>query len=367
MNDATQQKPSVTFCITELDVGGAEKALVRVVIGLQSRGWRVRVISLRDAGEMSAELSAADVLVTALHCGGFADLRNYFRLRKELREHPTDLLMCFLHQANFYGRLAARFSGGPIPLSGVRVADRRKSVILTDRWTRCCVAKYIAVSQHVADTHAELCRIDAEKMLVIPNGVDLPNPAVLPTSNPGAGNVLLSVGRLRPQKDPMCLLDAFSRLPEPLRSQTTLNFVGEGPLREPLSREIQQRGLDKQVNLPGHSDDVPELMRQATLLVLSSRWEGMPNVVLEAMANGLPVVATDVDGVRELVTPGRTGWLAPAQDPSSLAEAIAEALAGPERRAEIAKSAQTLVAESFTWESVLQQYEDVLLSMLRRA
>ncbi len=366
MNDGHPRNPTVTFCITELDIGGAEKAMVRIARGLCSTGWNVRVISLRDAGPLAAELLAAGIPVTALNCGGFGDVRTFFRLRRELKANPADVLMCFLHQANIYGRLAARFTGGPIVASGIRVADRRKWVVLTDRITRCCAAQYIAVSQHVADIHAELCGIPPAKICSIPNGVDVPDATELLGKNSRPAHVLLTVGRLTPQKNPQCLLDAFCELPNDIRSQSTLKFVGDGPLRSELKAAIQRRSLEDRVQLLGHSDEVPDLMRQATLLVLSSLWEGMPNVVLEAMANGLPVVASDVDGVRELIEHEVTGWLVPPADSSALAITLASALSDSKQRQAIADSAQILVAEAFTWTSVVGEYDRVLRSLLPR-
>lgn len=366
MNSATANKLSVTFCITELDVGGAEKALVRIAVGLQQSGWKVRVISLRDEGVMARVLQSEQIPVTALNCGGLADVRAWYRLRRELKAHPTDVLMCFLHQANIYGRLAARFSGGPVVVSGVRVADRRKVIVLTDRLTSCCTAHYVAVSQHVADTHAQLCGIPADKIDAIPNGVDAPV-AQERSGTPGSSeNVLLSVGRLIEQKDPLCLLDAFSRLPNELRNKTSLAYAGEGPLQEPLRAAIKKQGLQDRVELLGHTDDVSELMQRATLLVLPSRWEGMPNVVLEAMANGLPVVASNVDGVKEVITPENTGWLVPPRDPAALAAALEKALNNRDLRNRFSKSAQALVAESFTWKSVIKQYDELLRSLVAK-
>ena len=329
--------PRVTFCINELDVGGAEKAMVRIAIGLSQSGWNVRVISLRDAGPLAADLQTADVPVTALECGGFADVRTFWRLRQELKVNPPDVLSCFLHQANIYGRLAAKFSGGPMVISGIRVADRRKWVVLTDRISRCCTTHYIAVSQQVADTHARLCGISADRICAIPNGVDCPDPQCLPAVGTRPGKTLLFVGRLTEQKDPMCLLSAFLKLPESLKASTQLTFVGDGPLRAALGERIQQEGLEERVRLAGHRADVVEMMRESTVLVLPSRWEGLPNVVLEAMANGLPVVASHVDGVGELISDGQTGWLVPPGDPIALAETLAAVLADKNRRGALLK------------------------------
>ncbi|HIF01396.1 MAG TPA: glycosyltransferase [Planctomycetes bacterium] len=361
--------PSVTFCITELDIGGAEKAMVRIAIGLQDTGWRVRVISLRNTGAMADPLRAAGIPVTALGCGSFADIRALWRLSAELRRNPTDLVQCFLHQANIYGRLAIRCCGRrgehgqrPLVVSGVRVADRRRWVILSDRWTRSYSDHYVAVSEHVAETHAALCGLQRDVVTSIPNGVDVPE-ELIDAPNP-APHMLLSVGRLTTQKAPFDLLEAFRLLPDDLRCQCRLNFVGDGPLASSLQHKIDRLRLNDGVQLVGHSHDVLQLMRESTVLVLPSRWEGMPNVVLEAMAHALPVVATQIDGTRELIDDGITGWLVPSADPAALAERITTVLGDPEGRSSVAQNAQIKVSQHFSWPTAINRYDQLLRTLL---
>jgi glycosyltransferase involved in cell wall biosynthesis len=133
-----------------------------------------------------------------------------------------------------------------------------------------------------------------------------------------------------------------------LRCQCKLNFVGDGPLAFSLQKAIDRLQLNDRVQLERHSHDVLQLMRESTVLVLASRWEGMPNVVLEAMANALPVVATSIDGIRELIDDGTTGWLVPAATPAALAERIATAK----------------VSQHFSWASAIERYDQLLRNLL---
>lgn len=367
------------MCINELDIGGAEKAFVRIATGLKALGWHVRVISLRDAGPLHEPLQRAGIPVEALHGGGFGDMRTYFRLRRALRAASPDILLCFLHQANIYGRLAGCFSGGPVVISGIRVADRRRWVVLTDRWTRSLTAHYVAVSQRVADVHAALCGIDRQKITAIRNGVDLSADLPAKVSEQIAASDaevvsdnaksehrqrILFVGRLTAQKDPLNLLNAFAGLPEVVRETAVLQLVGSGPLYDALRAEIDQRQLSDEVQLLGQRTDVPQLMQAATVLVLPSLWEGLPNVVLEAMAAGLPVIATDVDGVQELIDNEGNGWLIPAQDPAALSRVLQIALSSPDLRRKFAERSQAIVRERFTWNSVVAEYDRLLLRFL---
>lgn len=355
--------PSATLCITDLDVGGAEKALARIAIGLRDSGWDIRVISLRDAGPVTELLQADDIPVTALQCNRLFDIRAFFRLRAALQRHPTDVLLSFLYQANFYGRLAGRAAGIPCIVSGVRVADRRRWVILTDSLTRCCTDHYVAVSPHVAQTHAAMCGIPSDKITAIPNGVDCPGTETSSGADPGS-NLVLFVGRLTEQKDPLNLLNSFADLPASVRSQFRLEFVGDGPLRDQLDRKIHEFDLSEKVTLSGRTDDVSRKMRSATVLVVPSKWEGMPNVILEAMSVGLPVIATAVDGCNDLITQHETGWLVPQADSQSLASALEFALTQPSARRSVAQKAQAVVQKDFSWASVVLQYDHLLRSLL---
>ncbi len=360
--------PSVIFCITELDVGGAEKAMVRIAVGLKKLGWHVRVISIRDCGPLTEELRAEEIEVTALNCGGFADVRCFWRLRANLKRHPADVLICFLHQANIYGRLAGKAAGIRCVVSGIRVADRRRWIAMTERLTSCCTHHYIAVSRHVAETHASHCRIEASKISHIPNGVDppaqVPGEVVSDVWPPDTRHRLLFVGRLCDQKDPLSLVEAFRHLPTDLKGQSSLAVVGDGPLSDRLQQAIQRFQLTSKIQLLGRRDDVCSLMKAASVLILPSRWEGMPNVVLEAMSIGLPVVAPAVDGTKELITDGQTGWLVPPNSPESLAEAIAASLADENERAKRSRNAQTVANTRFSWENAIAQYDQKLRSLL---
>ena len=203
---------TVTLCINELDPGGAERALVRIATGLLDRGWRVNVVNLRNAGYLSGQLEAAGISVTALGCGGFVDVRAIFRLRRVLQRQRPDVLVCFLHQANIVGRLAGWLAGVRAVVSGIRVADRRKWVIWTDRLTRGLTRKYVAVSQHVADVHGWLCGLGEDRIMVIRNGVDIPDPRPIRIDRDDSERRILFVGRLTEQKRPQNLVNAVAAM-----------------------------------------------------------------------------------------------------------------------------------------------------------
>ncbi len=374
------------MAITELDIGGAEKAFVRIACGLRSLGWDVETISLRDRGPLASSLDQAGIPVHALNCRGFIDPRSVFRLHRHLSARRPNALLTFLHQANIAGRIAGHWAGIPLIVSGVRVADRRLSVSISERMTACCVDHYVAVSQSVARTHCDLCGIPDNKMTVIYNGVDgaeieqVPATAKESLGIPEDHQVILFAGRLTEQKAPLDLLQAFASLEEAFLSNTTLMFVGDGPLRSTLQHQISRRNLQHNVRLTGWRPDLIGIMKLADVLVLPSHWEGLPNVVLEAFAAGLPVIASDVDGVRELLSGtarrdadqpltdepshAAVGRLYPPGDLNALRIAIQDQLHAAGKQNPNWHIAQPVIREQFTWPSAVASYDRLLTERL---
>jgi glycosyltransferase involved in cell wall biosynthesis len=210
------------------------------------------------------------------------------------------------------GRLAGRLAGVPIIVSGIRVAEREKHWhVRLERLTRGLVTHHVCVSQAVAEFSRREARLRHETVTVIPNGVDVDRFANAERlSNDELGvppdtRWMIAVGRLHPQKGHLQLVDAVAPL---LRAhpQWRLMIVGDGPLRTDLERRVAELECHEQVALLGFRNDVPRLLKTADVLVLPSLWEGLPNVVLEAQAASLPVIAHDVEGIRELIDSAST-------------------------------------------------------------
>ena len=395
------------MAVTELDVGGAERAFVKIAIGLKSRGWAVNVISLRDAGPLAESLLQAGISVEALQCGGFADFRAINRMKLALQKNPPAVLLTFLHQANIVGRLAAKRAGVKTVVCGVRVADRRWAVRVSEALTKQHVTHYVAVSRSVAKVHRNLCGIAPGRVGAIYNGVDLEDiDSAMAVSRTelhcdDEDQVILCVGRLSPQKAPLDIVEAFDelrRLDPTGHAHRKLVFVGDGPLQPVLKKRIQQKRLEDHVQLLGWRSDVASVMKSATVLVLASKWEGLPNVILESQAAGLPVVASSVDGCMEVIEDGQTGRLFPPGDTHGLAVILQELLGSqnssinsqcqiqnPRRRhgahynsqdysntaqrdslVRIATTARKFVAAGFSWEKCIGEY-DALLRKLQSA
>jgi glycosyltransferase involved in cell wall biosynthesis len=352
----------IAFCVTDLDPGGAERCLVQLATGLDRGEWEPRVYCLGVPGELVETLERANVRV---ECLGARSIRNVGvapRLARRLQSFRPALLQTFLFHANLAGRIAGRWAGLPVIVSGVRVAEHEHRWHLwCDRLTQRLVTRNVCVSQSVANFSTAHGGIHPEKITVIPNGVDIDcyadaRPADLePLGIPPGSRTILCVGRLHPQKGQRLLLEAaaplFTADPE-----LHILLVGNGPLHAELDALIDDRQWRRHVHLAGRRRDVPELMRAATLLVLPSLWEGMPNVVLEAMAAGLPVIASDVEGVRELLGNDMRGIVFSAGSVDDLRAGLVGMLRDPGLRNRVAIESQEFVRSYFTSEAMLSKY-----------
>lgn len=355
----------IAFCITDLDAGGAERALVQIVTRLDRSLWEPRVFCLSGPGELVGLLQKADIPVECLGAQRWWNFGAVWGLARRLAIWKPALVQTFLFHANIAGRLAAKAAGVRPVICGIRVAERRSRLHLwLDRATDWMVDHHVCVSDGVARFSIETGKLPADKVSVIPNGVDAEffanaRPADLAEFEiPNVSEVVLFVGRLDEQKAPEVALRAFELL-APDRAAAHLLFVGDGPLRAKLETQVASARLSDRVHFAGRRADVANLMRASTCLLLTSCWEGMPNVVLEAMAAGLVVVSTQVEGITELIDNGRTGLLASSHSPTEIAGRLTELLGSPSMRTRLAESAQHLVQNGFMWSKVVVAYEQL--------
>lgn len=367
----------IALCITDLDVGGAERALVQLATGLDRDRFEPVVYCLgprppRDDASCVPPLEAAGIEV---HCLGAAASRQILPVASQLKRffnaHRPDVVQSFLFHANLVSRIAAWRAGVRPVVAGIRVAEPRRWHLWADRWTGSLVDRYVAVSESVARFSAERAGLPAEKIVVIPNGVD---PARYPAEHAAApaslgvaeGRRLVTfIGRLDPQKGVRWLIDsAPAWLAE--AADCDLVLVGDGPERATLERQAAELGIADRVHLVGWRADVPEILAASQLLVLPSRWEGMPNVVLEAMASRLPVVASDVEGVRELLGPNADGQVVAFGDSGGLAKRILEFLADRSLAEEMGRRNRRRIEEQFTVERVVEAYQGLWQSLATR-
>ena len=354
----------VVFLLQDLKFGGTQRQALELARRLDPAEYRVE-IWLLAAGEDFAPL-AQDWSIPVTRLGrqklvGPAALANLWR---RLRHGGLDLLVLFTVVPNIWGRILGRLARVPVIVGNCRGggAPRRQH----ERWLWPLADHILCNAWDLQATLTGHYGVPAARLTVIHNGVDsefFQPPAAGTRSGPAK---VLSVARLVPDKDHETLIRAFG-LAAPAHPEAELWLVGDGPRREYLQQLAGRLLPPGRVKfLPGQPDLRP-LLHQASLLVLSSVFEALPNVVLEAMAAGLPVVATRVGGLPEVVTPGQTGWLVPPRDIPALAAALGQLLAAPEIRRAFGLAARQAVLEKFSMDAMMRRHVEVFQDLLSRA
>jgi starch synthase (maltosyl-transferring) len=284
-----------------------------------------------------------------------------------ITQQPT-IVQTFLFHANIVGTLAARFRPRPVLVHGMRVADPARWRLAAERWLNRRVDRVACVSQSVADFYAARGRIPTDKLVVVSNGIDVGavDDAFVADLReigvPAGHGAITFVGRLHAQKGLDWLLSMMPRL---LTQQTDIDLVlvGQGPERKRLESLAGSLGVADRVHFAGWRSDVSSILRASRLLVLPSRWEGMPNVVLEAMAAGTPVVSTRAEGVVELLGDAASQQTAAVGDDEDFVRKLVFLLDNPTAAGEIGQRNRQRVAECFSLDRMVESYQQLYLSL----
>lgn len=367
----------LALCITDLDVGGAELALVELATRLDRARFSPVVYCLaprpeRPEASCAARLEAAGIPV---HCLGARRWKHAAgairRLVGLLRRQRPHLLQSFLFHANLAGRIAARLAGVPRVVAGIRVAERQAWWHLwLDRLTCSWVDRYVCVSRAVAEFSIRKGRLPSRRVLVIPNGVDVARYPACQLADltqldiPPGSRVVTFIGRLDRQKGVDWLLETAARWIQEVEDCHLL-IVGEGPWYPLLVAKAHQTGLSCRVHFVGFRRDVAEILAASALVVLPSRWEGMANVLLQAMASRLPVVATDVEGVREVLGEASAAQVVPFGDTEGFARRVIDLLKDAVLAASLGEANRRRVESAFRIETTVQAYERLWDRLIR--
>jgi len=368
--------PHILHLIDSLNVGGTEGKLYDLIAGLLKRGYRVSV-GYCTPGPWAEKLETLGVRVTRLSHIGRVDPSLVFRMVRLMRNDPPQIVHTHLFKSDFHGRLAARLAGVPVVIGGLHNSDpwARNRLLgsiygATARFTDCL----LAVSEEVKQYHVERTGVSQEKIFIIENGVDIERFKGQDAAGQKVRDeldiapdaiVFGIIGRLKPQKDHATFLESAREI---LVQYPTARFlvVGDGPLYSELEAKALELDLFPSLIFTGVRTDIPAVMSALDVLVLSSRWEGLPNVVLEAMAAARAVVATSVDGVEGVVTSGKTGLLVPPGDSLALAQACLELVSNPDLRYRLGQAGYRYVAENYSLDMMVDRYEARYAEQLQR-
>jgi glycosyltransferase involved in cell wall biosynthesis len=351
--------------LTSFDPGGTERQMIELVRRLDSARWQVHVACFRARGAWfgrvaEAAASVAEFPVHSLrHPSTVQQMRSFAGWCRDLRiavVHAAELY------ANIFALPAAALARVPVRVGNRRELnpDKTQAQIATQRAAYAFAHKVVANSQAAAD-RLLLERVPQEKIAVIPNGLNLqqfkPRQARSPLRK------VIVVANLRAEKGHDVLVDAAAivgrRFPD-----ATFEIVGDGPERARLVARAREAGVAGVCTFLGHRDDVPARLGASDIFVLPSRSEAFPNAVLEAMATGLPVVASGVGGILELVDDGRTGLLVPSDDPAALADRLCGLMANPSLGATLGGAARAEVEGHYSFDRMVSAFDQLYASEL---
>lgn len=366
----------VVHLVYRFDTGGLENGVVNLINHLPAQRWRHAVVALTEvAPAFAARVKRDDVEFVSLHKPAghgtqvYPQLTRLFRQWRPAIVHTRNLAALECQVPAWWARVPVRIHG-----EHGRDIDDLDGSSRRHQWARRLyrpfVHHYVALSRDLGDYLGQRIGVPSRRIAQIYNGVDTARflrdpacprlvPAGCPFDDP-ALFVVGTVGRMQAVKAQVVLAQAFVRAIErhpELAARLRLVMVGSGPLRDEAAALLARAGLDRLAWLPGERSDVPEVMRGLDCFVLPSLAEGISNTILEAMASGLPVLASDVGGNGDLVQPGVTGELLPAGDVEALASALVGMATDGARAAAFGRAGRARVEQRFSLEAMLGAYD----------
>lgn len=357
----------VVHIIKATGIAGAEKHLLTLLPALDRERFEMHLLVLTEptkpVPELFYALEAEGVIVERVRISGHVDPMLPLRLALQLRSLAPQLVHTHLLHADLYGTLAARLARVPMVISTRHNDDPfrgRWPLTLLLRIINRCTDHFVAISERVRDFTIEVEQVPELRLDTVNYGlVSEPESCQVDAHSDlelSSGPLLVCVARLIEQKGHRWLLSAFRAVVEEF-PQATLLLLGDGPLRSQLEELAAELGLLEHVQFAGWSNKVSALLPGTDLFVLSSEWEGFGLVLLEAMAAGLPIVATRVGAIPEIVVHGETGWLVEAKNTPALASAIISALRAPEQMAEFGHRGRARLHRDFSAERMVASTE----------
>jgi|KBSSwiStaDraftv2_1062776.scaffolds.fasta_scaffold176750_2 glycosyltransferase involved in cell wall biosynthesis len=357
----------IAIAIHNFQPGGTERQMTELVRRLDPRRWQVHLACLRCDGAWFARAaefaaSVAEFPVTSFgHAGTFTQMREFARWCRDQR-------IALVHSSELYSNIfflpAAAMAGVPVRVGSRREIAAGKSVaqIAAQR------GAYAFAHRVVANAEAAASRLRREgvassRISVVPNGLDLSR--YTPRPLPSKLRRIVAVANLRPGKGHDTLIAAAPSILERF-PDAHFDLIGDGTERESLERLVRERGLTAAFTFSGHVENVPERLAAADLFTLPSESEAFPNAVLEAMAAGLPIVASAVGGICEVVHQNRTGLLVPPRDPQALADALCRLMTNHTEAQALAAGGRSLVESRYSFDRMVAAIEQLYDQELSR-
>jgi sugar transferase (PEP-CTERM/EpsH1 system associated) len=347
-----------------LDVGGQEKLLVEFARHADRERFDLRFISIGDRGPLAGDIEALGWPLDAL--GAPSGLRPALivRLAASFRRWRPDVVHTHDQRALFYAGPATRLARVPMLVHtrhGRDVHATRRQAAMFRALSRL-VDQFVCVSEEVAALSRARGGVAPSRLRTIKNGIDLDGFRFI---GPDPAGPVVTVARLSPEKDVANLVRATATAAE-RAPELRVEVAGGGPCLADLKQLAADLGVGGRIAFLGEVRDIPAVLARARMFVLPSRSEGIPLTVLEAMACGLPVVATRVGGLAEVVRDGVTGLLVPPADPAALAQAVLRIGRDPERGLRMGRAGRERVEQHFEIRRMVADYESLYVAQMPR-
>ncbi|MFH1137368.1 MAG: glycosyltransferase family 4 protein [Pseudomonadota bacterium] len=358
----TEKQIKLAVLLQDLEFGGTQRYALHLLKHLDRSRFSPELWVLRGGKrDMDGLAGQAGIKVVRFSEASWVDPAALIRLLLRLLTHKPDILYTLTAVPNIWGRVLGRLTRVPALVSGYRglLPNQKEKYLwrLSDR--------IICNARVLRDVMADRFGVDPARVRVIPNAVD--TDFFTPPDGPRAQEpTIVYIGRLHEIKDPLTLSRAFKivceRMPE-----ARLQMIGNGPLGGDLAEYIRANKLTENATLIPGQGDVRPFLRQAWVFALTSLREASPNVIIEAMATGLPTAASRVGGVPELVTEGETGRLFEVGDHAALAEILVDLLSDREKRERMGVKAREMVLANHSLRAMVEKTEEVLLEALNKS
>jgi glycosyltransferase involved in cell wall biosynthesis len=349
----------IVLLLEDLKFGGTQRQALELARGLDRSRFLPEIWSMTRGDDLAPLARSWQVPLVFLSRGGRVGPVSLARLGRRLNQERPDLLLTLTAVPNIWGRILGKMAGLPLIIGNVRGLSYYRQ---HEGWLWPLADHILCNTRAIQDILHKRCEISPGRISVIPNGVDTaffqPSPGGSSPEKP----VIISVGRLVPDKDQETLISAFALMRQD-HPDAELWLVGDGPLLPRLKRLARSLLPADKVQFLAGREDLRPLLAQARLFALSSRKEAFPNVILEAMSMGLPVAATRVGGVPELVAPGETGLLAPPEDPPALAAAMSYLWGDAAAARAWGQAGRARVERDFSLAAMVRRYEEVLADL----
>jgi glycosyltransferase involved in cell wall biosynthesis len=364
-------KKRILQIIPSLDRAGAEKQFTLLATHLDRDEFDVHVCALTRGGPYEADLARHEVPFTVIGKSWKADPRAYLSLKKLIRRLQPNLVQTWLFAANAYGRSAALGCGIKTVVASEQCADpwKRWHELTIDRHLARRSARIVVNGRGVQEFYVGH-GIDPQKFELIENGIAAHRPGVLSRDElleqlklPSDTKLVAAIGRLWPQKRLRDVIWAAELL-QNIRDDVHFLIVGDGPERQRLERFRDNVQLQQRVHFLGHRDDVADFLEHIDVLWLASAYEGLPNIIMEAMAAGVPVVATNIAGNNDLVADSRTGYLVEVGDKAGLARCANNILDDAQLAARLSAAARKEMLTKYPIEKMVDRHAELFRQLL---